>query len=105
MIPIFGYIGAVYSLLLMNITSQIIYQLLLRRVKFAPNQLAYLTPLILLVVAISIYLLLETDSNLLKLLLVGLYIGACWILIKEIRETSHLALKNISRSRVNISRV
>jgi O-antigen/teichoic acid export membrane protein len=104
LIQIFGYLGAVYSLLLMNITSQIIYELYLRQAKLSPRLLEYLKPFFLLVVMIGVYRLFNTDSNLPKLLLVGLYIGTCWIFIKEIREFLHLVLEFISRSRISILR-
>ena len=100
LIQIFGYIGAVYSLLLMNITTQIIYVLFLRQAQLAPNLLAYLKPFFLLIVTISIYQLFGPVSILLKLLLVGLYIGACWIFIKEMREFLHSALGYINISKI-----
>ena len=100
MIQKFGYIGAVYSLLLMNITSQIIYGLLLKRARLVPYLLEYLKPVFLFVVAISVYWFFGTNSIMLELLLIGLYIGSCWILIKEIRESSHSILKYIFRPRV-----
>jgi O-antigen/teichoic acid export membrane protein len=102
LIRIFGYIGAVYSLLLMNITTQIIYGLLLRQARLTPHMLEYLKPFFLLAVMIGIYRLFGTGSNLLKLLLIGLYGGACWILIKEIRESLHAALEYVSTSKVGI---
>ncbi len=100
LIQMFGYIGAVYSLLLMNITTQIIYELFLRQARLAPHLFEYLKPIFLFAVMIGIYRLFGTDNNLLKLLLVGLYTGACWIFIKEIRESLHWALEYISKSRV-----
>jgi O-antigen/teichoic acid export membrane protein len=95
LIRIFGYIGAVYSLLLMNITSQIIYELILRRVRLAPHLLEYLKPVLLLAVAMGIYWLFGTDSILLKLLLVGSYIAGSWLLIEEIKGFSHTAMKYV----------
>ncbi len=100
MIRIFGYIGAVYSLLLMNITSQVIYELLLRRAGLAPHLLEYLKPVFLLAVALGIYWLFGADSVLQKLLLVGFYIAGCWLLIKEIKGLSYTAVKYIFRPRV-----
>jgi O-antigen/teichoic acid export membrane protein len=102
LIQIFGYVGAVYSILLMNITTQITYGLLLRQGRLFPQLLQYLKPLFLLTVMIGISRLFGTGSYLLKVLLVGLYIGACWIFIKEIRESLHSALGYVSRSKVGI---
>jgi O-antigen/teichoic acid export membrane protein len=101
LIRIFGYIGAVYSLLLMNITSQIIYGLLLNQVGLAPHLLEYLKPVFLFVVAVSTYWFFGADSYLVGLLLIGLYIGACWMLIKEVRESSNSVWKYIFKLRVH----
>jgi hypothetical protein len=95
MIRIFGYIGAVYSLLLMNITSQILYVMKLKQAGLAPQLLAYLKPIFLLAVALSIYWLFGVDSILLKLLLAGCYIAGSWVLIKEIKGLSHTAVKYV----------
>jgi PST family polysaccharide transporter len=100
LIQMFGYVGAIYSLLLMNITTQIIYELFLRRAGLVPHLLEYLKPFFLLVITIGMYWLLGMENNLLKVLLSGLYIGACWIFTREIRESSRLVLEYISRSRV-----
>jgi O-antigen/teichoic acid export membrane protein len=100
MIQKFGYIGAAYSLLIMNITSQIIYGVLLKRAELAPYLLEYLKPIFLFMVAVGIYWFFGADSILLALLLIGLYVGLCWMLIKGIRESSRSVLKYIFRPRV-----
>jgi O-antigen/teichoic acid export membrane protein len=99
LIKIFGYIGAVYSLLLMNISSQIIYELLLRRAKLTPQLLAYLKPLFMLAAAIGIDWLFGGHSILLKLLLSGLYVAGSWLFIEEIKGFSHTAMKYVFRPR------
>jgi O-antigen/teichoic acid export membrane protein len=93
----FGYIGAVYSLLLMNITSQVIYVSFLRRAGLAPHLVAYLKPFLLLVIALGIYWFIGTESYLLKLLLVAFYIGGSWFLIEEIKGFSQTAMKYVFR--------
>lgn len=101
LIQIFGYIGAVYSLLLMNITSQAIYELLLRRAGLAPYLLGYLKPIFLLAVALGIHWLFRVDGTLLKLLLVGFYIAGSWLFIKEIKGLLHTAVKYAFGPRVH----
>ncbi len=95
-----GYIGAIYSLLLMNITAQIIYLLLLRRIRLVPHVFEYLKPVFFLAVEMGIYWYLRVDSAWLQLLLVGTYITASWALIKEIRESSHFVLRYVFQPRV-----
>jgi O-antigen/teichoic acid export membrane protein len=99
LVQMFGYIGAVYSLLLMNITSQLIYELLLRRVGLAPRLFEYLKPVLLLAVAMGIYWLFGVDNTLLKLLPVGFYIAGSWLLIKDIKGLSHIAVKYVFGSK------
>ncbi len=101
MIRIFGYIGAVYSLLLMNITSQVIYELLLRRAGLAPHLFEYLKPIFLLAAALAIYWLFGTNNILLKLLLIGSYIIGSWFLIKEIKGLPHMAVRYVLEPRVH----
>jgi O-antigen/teichoic acid export membrane protein len=100
MIQQFGYIGAVYSLLLMNITTQVIYSVLLKRAELAPNLFDYFKPFFLFIVAVGAYWIIGADSFLLALLLIGLYIGASWMLIKEIRESTHSIVKYVFRPKV-----
>ncbi len=101
LIQAFGYIGAVYSLLLMNVTSQIVYELLLRRSGLTPHLLEYLKPVFLLALALSIYWFFGIDSILLKLLLVGVYIAGSWLFIKDIRGLSRTAVKRVFGPRVH----
>ena len=101
MIRMFGYIGAVYSLLLMNITSQIIYKLLLKQAGLVPPLLQYLKPVFLLGVAMGIYWLFGINSILLRLLLVGFYIAGSWFFIEEIKGFSLTAVKYVFRPRVH----
>ncbi|MEW6030132.1 MAG: flippase [Chloroflexota bacterium] len=100
LIRAFGYIGAAYSLLLMNVTSQIIYELLLRRSGLTPYLLGYLKPVLLLTLALSIYWSFGIDSTLLKFLLVGIYVAGSWLFIGEIRWLSRTAVKRVFSPRV-----
>jgi O-antigen/teichoic acid export membrane protein len=102
LIQMFGYLGAIYSLLLMNITTQIIYEVLLSQARLAPYLIEYLKPFFLLVAALGVYWFFGVSSIPLRLLLLGLYIGACWMFIREVREASHLALEHILRLRASL---
>jgi O-antigen/teichoic acid export membrane protein len=101
MIRMFGYIGAVYSLLLMNITSLIIYELFLRRVGLVPYLLEYLKPVFLLAVALSIFRLFGVENTLLKLMLVGFYIAGSLFFIKQLKRLSFAAVKYVFGPRIN----
>jgi PST family polysaccharide transporter len=102
LIQMFGYLGAIYSLLLMNLTTQIIYEVLLSQARLAPYLIEYLKPFFLLVAALGVYWFFGVSSIPLRVLLLGLYIGACWMFIKEVREASHLALEHILRLRASL---
>lgn len=100
LIRAFGYIGAVYSLLLMNITSQIIYELLLRRAGLPPRLREYLKPVLLFVLMLGIYWSFSIDSTLLRLLLVGIYVAGSWLFIKDIRGLLRVAVQRVFGPRV-----
>jgi O-antigen/teichoic acid export membrane protein len=102
LIPAFGYVGAVYSLMLMNTTAQIIYLFILRRAGLAADLLEYLKPVLVLAVALGLYWLLGSQSLLLRLLLVASYVAACWLLIKRVRDFSYSVLRHIFQPRIRI---
>ena len=85
-IQTFGYIGAVFSIILMNLISQVIYVLLLRRIEIKANFREYLKPLLYLVIFAGGYILLVDIHNyfIASVFLVG-YVGLCWVTIKQVR--------------------
>lgn len=100
LIRAFGYIGAVYSLLLMNVTSQIIYELFLRRSGLTPHLREYLKPVLLLALALGVYWSFGMESILLKFLLVGVYVIGSWLFIREIRGSSRAVMKHFFGSSI-----
>jgi O-antigen/teichoic acid export membrane protein len=99
LIRMFGYIGAIYSLLLMNLTSQVIYELLLRRAQLVPHLIEYLKPFFFLLVIIGIDRLFNIQGYLLRVLLTGLYVVTCWLFMKIIQESIHSTLMYVSTSK------
>ncbi len=94
----FGYLGAVYSLILMNITSQIVYILFLRRVKIILKLVEYLMPLLVLLIFVGIYIIMIGGNNLnLGIVIIGCHIFICWLVIKQVREFSISAMDFITR--------
>lgn len=101
LIQAFGYIGAVYSLLLMNNTSQIIFCLQLKRVGITPDFVEYLKPALLLAATLVVYLLIGSSNLLFKLFLTILYPVSSWLSIREVRNFSHAAWNYIIRPRAH----
>jgi len=97
----FGYMGAVYALLLMNITSQILYYLQLRRMGIAPRAFHYLRPFLLLAPAIGIDWLLGGRSFIVKALLIVFYVASSVLVIGEIRELFSSARGYVNRLRMH----
>lgn len=96
MIPIIGFIGAVYSLLFMNIVSQILFYLYLLKLKIAPNVNVYLKIVVLLLITSGIYLIFNSETLSLKLIFIVLFLLSNWLLVKEFRYYSNIGLKYIS---------
>lgn len=92
LIRIFGYIGAVYALLLMNIASQVIYEALLARQGLAPRVFEHLKPLVLLAIALGIWQLFGSASYFLRFALLAVYAAACYAWIEELRSVSVITM-------------
>lgn len=96
LIRIFGYIGAVYSLVLMNATSQVIYTVLLNRAGLPVNLHEYLKPVLLLGGLLGVHAILGTNSIALRLALIALYLVGCWFLVGEVRATTRSAPRHLA---------
>lgn len=98
LIPQLGFIGAVYSLLLMNLVSQVIYTFFLRKYIFTLNTFEYLKPLLLLVVFAGFYALLGAADILVKIIFIIVYITTAWFLLPEVKTVS-AQIVNLVKSR------
>ncbi len=86
MIPMFGFIGAVYALLIMNSVSQLIYIIFLKKYLFLPDYKEYLKPLILILVTISSYTLIGNEFLFVRFLFIITYLLVAWMFIAEFRN-------------------
>jgi O-antigen/teichoic acid export membrane protein len=85
LIPIFGFTGAVYASLLMNLTAMAMNYFYLRRIDLHPNILRYFSPVFLLIVFTGIYRFLGIESIYMKVALLGCYLVLSFIFEAELR--------------------
>ncbi len=85
LIPLFGFIGAVYSLLTMNIVSQIIFYSYLVKAGIDARVIKYLKPLFIILATAFIYFLIGYDSLIFKLTFIAVYVALGWLFIKEFK--------------------
>jgi O-antigen/teichoic acid export membrane protein len=99
LIPRLGVYGAIISLFLMNITTQVVYSLVLTRAGIGVKVLDYLKPLLLVLAAAGAYLYIDREELLFRGLFLVLYSGLSWILIEHwrllVRSVSDWSLKFI----------
>jgi len=101
LIPIFGFIGAIYSTLAMSIIAQVSYTYFMKKADIRVNSFEYLKPLIVLTVILVVYYLINADSMVIKLITVAIYLAASSIFIKEIKLISQTVMRFIPRFRPN----
>lgn len=94
MIPAFGFIGAVYSLLIMNIISQVSYSLYLMKFGIAVRSWGYLKPAAFMFLLVSLQILFGLDGLISKSVLLLGYLVICWVYIKEFQRGFGFILKN-----------
>lgn len=93
LIPIYGFIGAAYSLLIMNTISIALYYSFLRKYHISPRVKEFIAPLLMLFVAIGIYYLAGIDGLVFKLIFLAVIIGASWFLLDEFKKLAEFGLK------------
>jgi O-antigen/teichoic acid export membrane protein len=101
LIPIFGFIGAIYSTLAMSIIAQVSYTYFMKKADIRVNSFEYLKPLIVLTVILVVYYLINADSMVIKLITVAIYLAASSIFIKEIKIISQSVMRFIPHFRPN----
>ena len=82
-IPLFGIMGAICSLLLMNIVSQTIYYYYFLKFGIKVGALRYLKPLFLMLILSGAYTLLGMEALFLKLAFLLAYICLCRVIVDE----------------------
>lgn len=108
-IPWFGFMGAVYAVLLMNIINQTVFQLFLFRINFTPELKKIIQPALLLGLTLAVFYTarLFVDGIFLKVFCLVLFIALLWFytadfkqMIYTIREfISHFDIKGLVRKK------
>ena len=86
MIPIWGFIGSVYALLLMNFVAQIQYYHKLRRISIKTDLFKLLQPLLIFAAFIVFYYLVEVNLIIIKIFIFMLYLITNILLIKDFKN-------------------
>jgi O-antigen/teichoic acid export membrane protein len=86
LIPRVGYIGAVYSLILMNITSQVLYLFQLSRFELKPAIGNYFKPVLIFSAILAVYLAIGSENILLKVMFLAMDGLLSWLFIPEIQK-------------------
>jgi len=84
-IPPFGFIGAVYASLLMNVTAMLLNFYHLRRIGLQPNLVQYFTPLAIALGLAGLRALLPLAALYFDMAILGLYTGLCFLFNAELR--------------------
>lgn len=89
LIPKYGFMGAVYAVLIMNAVAQVIYHLFLYRLDLRTDGLNYLQPVLLLFLFGIIPFYLGIESIILKLLLSTAFVACNWYFIEDFRDLAY----------------
>jgi len=100
LIPKYGYIGAVYSVIAMNAVSQIVYLYFLRKNNIKADVINYLKPLVLAVALLVPFMLAGDLHILLRTLLPACYALAAGLLLPDIRSLLIMVLKRSTKGDV-----
>ncbi len=95
LIPLYGFIGAAYSLLIMNTISIALYYLFLKKYEISPKLKDFTNPLFLLFAFIGIFYLAGNEWLYFKLILILIMFIASWFLLKEFRYMTDFTLKQV----------
>jgi len=97
LIPEFGFIGAAYSLILMNIVAQLLYVFYLNNISVKIRVLNYIKPILLLFITAGTYTLIGTDFIIYKILSIVVFLIGCYLIIPEFKAILSLANKLIPK--------
>ncbi len=86
LIPKYGFMGAVYSILLANILSQFIHYFYLIKCEIIADMKQYLTPLLWAVLPLCVYFLINLDGILVKIAIIGM---SLWLGRRFLRDLAH----------------
>ncbi|MDP4117129.1 MAG: oligosaccharide flippase family protein [Bacteroidota bacterium] len=95
LIPKYGFMGAVYSVLVMNTIAQIIYHLYLIKLDLHTDGLNYLRPMFLLFIFAIVPFYLGVDSLIIKSVLSAAFLVCNWYFVEEFRNIIHKVSKQV----------
>ncbi len=99
MIPQFGYVGAAYSLIIMNTLAQALYILYLNKIELKINIFRYTKPVFLLFITVVLYLLLNIDSISIRIIFICFYLILNWIFVTEFKTILNTVLGFLRKSK------
>lgn len=91
LIPRYGFVGAVYASLLMNALALLINYFHLRKTAMRPALARHLTPLLVFAALALLSLYTDMRTVYVKIFLLGAYVAACLVLLRELRTVFRLA--------------
>ena len=101
LIPQFGFNGAVYSLIIMNVISQILYARYLAKNQIPVAVLQYLKPVFFYLILVGGYVMLGIQSYLVNLVISGAFLAFCWLKIEEFRMAAQFLLRNFLSTKIH----
>jgi O-antigen/teichoic acid export membrane protein len=99
LIPQVGYVGAAYSLIVMNTLAQGLYILYLRKIELNIQVLSYIKPVFLLFLTIILYVLLNIDSISIRIIFILFYIILNWLFVIEFKNLLISVLDTLWKSK------
>jgi len=97
LIPKYQYMGAVYAILMMNVSSLIFYSYYLKKIGIRVDQLQYFKPIFAAVVISAGVYIFSVESILLKILLIAVFTAFCWLYINEFRKMVDFGVKYVQK--------
>jgi len=86
LIPQFGYVGAAYSLIIMNTLAQGLYILYLKNMKLNIEILKYSKSVLLLFLTVIVYMLLNIDSISVRIIFIIIFLVLNWFIVPEFKS-------------------
>ena len=98
MIPAFGFLGAVYAHLAMDIVSQILHFQYLKKAGIQADYRRYLQPVMILAVLVALYMLIGIETYFMRSIFLAGYVALSWLLMKEFRNLIHFSIKLLRKA-------
>ncbi|GAB4294746.1 MAG: flippase [Ignavibacteriaceae bacterium] len=97
LIPIYGFMGAVYSLLAMNIISIIVFYLFALHYRINPKAFVFLTPLMIAGIILIVYFLIGEETLVIKISILMITFIILWFVLDDLRNISLSAVRQLRK--------